>query len=146
MEYLSNRAHLAMVFLLSIISGGIFSIFFLPESTSVGASGGIMGLIGYLAIYGYRRRRQLPPDFLKTMLINIGFIAAFGLIAYEFVDNFAHLGGFVAGSVYGFFQIPGNSSSDPRSAGKMVELTGILSVAVFIAESVFTIFRIFGKA
>ncbi|MCV4726153.1 rhomboid family intramembrane serine protease, partial [Escherichia coli] len=80
------------------ISGGIFSIFFLPEPTSVGASGGIMGLIGYLAIYGYRRRRQLPPDFLKTMLINIGFIAAFGLIAYEFVDNFAHLGGFVAGS------------------------------------------------
>lgn len=146
MEYLSNRAHLAVVFLISIVSGGIFSIIFLPEVTSVGASGGIMGLIGYLAVYGYRRRRQLPPDFLKTMLINIGFIAAFGLIAYSFVDNFAHLGGFVAGSVYGWLQIPRNPAADPRKAGKIAEIAGILAVAVILAEAVFAIFRILGKA
>jgi membrane associated rhomboid family serine protease len=55
-EYLSNRAHLAIVFLLAIIGGGLCSLIFMPDTTSVGASGGVMGLIGYLAIYGYRRR------------------------------------------------------------------------------------------
>jgi membrane associated rhomboid family serine protease len=60
-EYLSNRAHLLIVFVLAIIGGGLCSLFFMPDGNSVGASGGIMGLIGYLAIYGFRRKRQLPP-------------------------------------------------------------------------------------
>lgn len=146
MEYLSNRAHLAIVFLIAIITGGIFSVIFLPGTPSVGASGGIMGLIGYLVVYGYRRRRQLPPDFLKSMLINTGFIAAFGLIAYQFVDNFAHLGGFLAGLLYGFLQIPRELDRDPRRAGAVSNLLGMFAIAVFIAESVFSVFRLLGKA
>ncbi|MER3431518.1 MAG: hypothetical protein C4324_10855 [Blastocatellia bacterium] len=145
MEYLSNRAHLAIVFLLAIISGGIFSVIFLPDTPSVGASGGIMGLVGYLAVYGYRRRRQVPPDFLKSMLINIGFIAAFGLIAYQFVDNFAHLGGFLAGVFYGILQIPRKLSCDPRSVRALSNLFGVIAMAVFIAESIFSIFRLLGR-
>ena len=101
MEFLTDRAHLAIVFLLAVICGGFLSLVFMPEATSIGASGGIMGLIGYMSIYAYRRRAQLPPDFLKNMLINLGFIAAFGLIAYQLIDNFAHLGGFLIGAIYG---------------------------------------------
>src|SRR5207248_10390065 len=43
-EMLSNRAHLAIVFLLSAIGGGILSLIFAPNGISVGASGGIVGL------------------------------------------------------------------------------------------------------
>ena len=45
-EMLSNRANLAIVFLLSAIGGGILSLVFMPDGVSVGASGGIVGLIG----------------------------------------------------------------------------------------------------
>ncbi len=131
-EFLSNRAHLAIVFLSAIVGGGLLSLFFMPEVTSIGASGGIMGLIGYLAIYGYRRKRQLPPDFLKTMLINIGFIAAFGIIAYQIVDNFGHLGGFITGAIYGFVQIPKDLQKNPRSVGTITELLGYAALGVFI--------------
>lgn len=79
-EMLSNRAHLAMVFLLSAIGGGILSLIFLPQGVSVGASGGIVGFLGYLAVYGYRRRELLSNQFLKSMLINIGFIALYGVM------------------------------------------------------------------
>jgi hypothetical protein len=52
-EYLSNRAHLTIVFVLAIIGGGLCSLLLMPDALpSIGASGGVMGLIGYLAIYG----------------------------------------------------------------------------------------------
>ena len=138
-EYLSNRAHLAIVFVLAIIGGGLCSLFFMPDATSIGASGGIMGLIGYLAIYGYRRKQQLPPDFLKSMLINVGFIAAFGLIAYQIVDNFAHIGGFFVGAIYGFLQIPKDLTKNPREVGAVVELLGYAAMIVFVFTCIFSI-------
>ncbi len=142
MEYLSNRAHLAIVFLLAVVGGGLLSLIFKPDGTSVGASGGIMGLIGYMAIYAYRRKTQLPPDFLKSVLINIGFIAAFGLIAYQLIDNFAHIGGFLVGAVYAFIQVPKDMSVDPRKTNRFVEIAGIIAIAIYIAEAAFAIFRI----
>ena len=138
-EFLSNRAHLTIVFLLSIIGGGLLSLALLPEGTSVGASGGIMGLIGYLAIYGYRRKRQLPPDFLKSMLVNIGFIAAFGVFAWQIIDNFAHLGGLLVGAVYGFLQIPRDFEKNPRDILFFTELVGAIALGIFIATCIFSI-------
>ena len=146
MEFLTDRAHLAIVFLLAVICGGFLSLVFMPEATSIGASGGIMGLIGYMSIYAYRRRAQLPPDFLKNMLINLGFIAAFGLIAYQLIDNFAHLGGFLIGAVYGIVQIPRSLSTDPRRTNSVINILGIIAIAVYIAEAAFAIFRITGSA
>ena len=146
MEFLTDRAHVAIVFLLAVICGGFLSLIFMPEATSIGASGGIMGLIGYMSIYAYRRRAQLPPDFLKNMLINLGFIAAFGLIAYQLIDNFAHLGGFLIGAVYGIVQIPRDLSADPRKTNSFINVLGIIAIAVYIAEAAFAIFRITGSA
>lgn len=143
-EVLSNRAHVAIVFLLAVIGGGLLSLFFMPNITSIGASGGVMGLIGYLAVYGYRRKKQLPPDFLKTMLINIGFIAAFGLFAYQIVDNFGHLGGLLTGAVYGFIQVPTDLHENPRQVNAVTKLTGVLAVAAFILTSVFSILILTG--
>lgn len=141
-EVLSNRAHLAIVFLLSVIGGGLLSLAFMPTGQVVGASGGIMGLIGYLAVYGYRRKAQLPPDFLKSVLINIAFIAAFGLIAYQIIDNFSHAGGLLVGSIYGFIQVPRDLSQDPRKVSRFIEIAGIGALAIYIAEAAFAIFRI----
>lgn len=144
-EYLSNRAHLAIVFLLAVIVGAIFSLFLLPDAPSVGASGGIMGIIGYAAMLGYRRKWQMPPDFLKNMLINIGFIAAFGIVAYEFVDNFAHLGGLLTGVVYGFLQIPKSLEKDPRKVSAVADFFGMIAMGVFVFASILSILLLLGK-
>ena len=138
-EYLSNRAHLLIVFVLAIVGGGLCSLFFMPVGNVIGASGGVMGLIGYLAIYGYRRRRQLPPNFLKSMLINVGFIAAFGLIAYQIIDNFAHLGGFATGAIYGFVQIPKDLQANPRAVGTAVEILGYGALMIFVFACIFSV-------
>jgi len=138
-EKLANRAHLPTVFLLSVVGGGIFSLFFMPSITSIGASGGIMGLIGYMAVFGFKRKRQLPPGFLRSVLLNIAFIGLFGLVAYQFVDNFAHLGGLVTGALYGLIQIPVKQDANPRMSVFAAEILGALSIAIFIGTAVFTI-------
>lgn len=144
-EYLSNRAHLAIVFVLAIIVGALFSLYFMPDTPSVGASGGIMGIIGYAAILGYKRKQQMPPDFLKNMLINIGFITAFGLVAYQIIDNFGHLGGLLVGVVYGFLQIPKNLEKDPRKVSAVADFFGIIAMGVFVFTAILSILLILEK-
>jgi membrane associated rhomboid family serine protease len=139
-ETLSNCAHLAIVFLLSIIGGGVLSLIFMPDGVSVGASGGILGFLGYLTVYGFKRKELLPGEFLKNMLFNVGFIAFVGVFVMSRVDNFAHLGGFLTGAVYGLLQIPRDVYKDPREIGKTTEIIGLTALGIFIAASVFSIF------
>jgi membrane associated rhomboid family serine protease len=141
-EQLSNRAHVPIVFLLAVVGGGLASLFFMPNIVSVGASGGIMGLIGYMAIFGYKRKRQLPSDFLRSMLVNIGFIAAFGLIGYQFIDNFAHFGGLVTGVIYGLIQVPSDPAADPRRTSPVMSVLGIAALIGFAAVCLFTALKL----
>jgi membrane associated rhomboid family serine protease len=142
-EMLSNRAHLAIVFLLSCIGGGLMSLFFLPATVSVGASGGIVGLLGYITVYAFRRRKFISPQFRKSLLINIGFLFVFGLILFNVVDNYGHLGGLITGAAYGFVQIPSNEYVDPREAKPITRALGVASVAIFVATCVLSILLIY---
>lgn len=141
-EMLANRAHLAIVFLLSAIGGGLLSLAFMPDGISVGASGGIVGLISYLAVYAFRRRQFISAEFRKNLLINIGFIVIFGLVLYQIVDNYGHIGGMIVGAVYGFVQIPLDPHVDPRSAGQKTELAGIAALGIYLAACLFSILLI----
>ena len=76
------------------------------DGPSAGASGALFGLVGVLFVFGIKFRHELPEEFkrafgfgmLPTILVNlfIGFTV-------PFIDNAAHLGGFVAGAVLALF-------------------------------------------
>lgn len=141
-EMLTNRAHLAIVFLLSALGGGVLSLIFVPDGVSVGASGGIVGLIGYLAVYAFRRRKFISAEFRKNLLMNIGFILIFGLVLFQQIDNFGHIGGLIVGAVYAFLQIPADDHADPREAGNVTQVAGLAALGVYLATCVFSIFLI----
>lgn len=141
-EGLSNRAHLPIVFLLAAVGGGVLSIIFKPNGTSVGASGGILGVVSYLAVYTFARRQFVSPAFRKDMLVNVAFILAFGLVLYDIIDNYGHIGGLIVGAVYGLIQIPRNPYVDPRFVNSRVESAGLAFLAAWIAISGFSIFLI----
>jgi membrane associated rhomboid family serine protease len=145
MEMLANRAHLAIVFLLACIGGGLLSLYMLPDSISVGASGGIVGLLGYLTVYAFRRRKFISPEFRKGMLINIGFLFFFGLVLMNIVDNYGHLGGLIVGLVYGVIQIPSDEYVDPRNAGVIAKVLGIASLVIFTAACFLAIVLLFAN-
>lgn len=142
-ETLSNRAHLAIVFLLSAIGGNLMSLAFMPEGTSVGASGGIIGFLGYLTIYGFYRRKIMSNALLKNMLFNVVFIGFVGVFVIKNVDNYAHLGGLLTGSIYGLFQIPRDLYEDPRETSSTMEIIGVAALGIFIFVSVLTILLLF---
>jgi len=70
---------------------------------SVGASGAIFGLLGFLIAFLLRHRDRLRPE-AKSLLLQLVFWAAinifFGFTA-DMIDNAAHLGGFAAGLAIG---------------------------------------------
>lgn len=141
-EMLSNRAHLAIVFLLSAIGGGILSLVFVPDGLSVGASGGIVGLVSYLLVYAFRRRRFISAEFRKSLLINIGFIVIFGLVLFRVIDNFGHIGGLITGAIYGFVQIPSDEYTDPREAGGFVQTAGLAAMGIYLAGCLMSVLLI----
>jgi membrane associated rhomboid family serine protease len=64
-----------------------------------------MGLVGFLAVLGYRRRRVLPRGFMKSISLSIALTAGAGLVAYQLVDNAAHLGGLLGGVLLGLIYV-----------------------------------------
>ena len=141
-EMLTNRAHLGIVFLLSAIGGGILSLILLPDAISVGASGGIVGLVSYLAVYSFKRRDFISPQFRKSLLLNIGFILVFGLVLYQVVDNWGHIGGLITGATYGLVQISSDGYSDPREASLPVEYAGVAAIGIYLAACAFSVLKI----
>jgi len=141
-ELLTNRAHLAIVFLLSAIGGGLLSLVLLPNAISVGASGGIVGLVSYLAVYSFKRRDFITPEFRRSLLTNIGFILVFGLVLYQVIDNWGHIGGLLTGAIYGLIQIPSDQYTDPREASLPVEYAGVVALGIYLAACAFSIAKI----
>lgn len=145
-ETLSNRAHLAIVFLLSAIGGNLLSLYLVSSNIpSLGASGGIVGFLGYLAVYGFLRREILTSALLKNMLFNIGFMIIVGVWINSSdssgvkIDNYAHIGGLLTGAIYGVAQISGDLYKDPREIGKFAETAGFIALGTIIAVCGFSI-------
>ncbi len=139
MELLTNRAHLALVFVLSAVGGGLLSLYFRPDGLSVGASGGIVGLLGYLVVYAFRRRQFVSDEFRKSLLINIGIILVFGLVLFQIIDNYGHIGGLLTGIVYALIQVPSDQYKNPQNARLITKILGALALATYIAATVLTV-------
>ncbi len=115
----AGRPILPIVFLVSTLSGSVFSLILLPHALSVGASGSVLGLAGYLFLLGFRRRHTLPSEFIQRMGVGILATAVFGLVGYELVDNATHLGGLLGGMLLALLLPSGLRDSEAPAARRM---------------------------
>lgn len=90
------------VYTLSALFGSLASAFFGGGHISAGASGAIFGLFGAAVVLGLRHKTAIPKpiqqQLVKGMLPAIGYNLAFGF-SQSGIDNSAHLGGLLAGSL-----------------------------------------------
>lgn len=145
-ETRGTRWYVPLVFLVAALAGGACSILAPPDTLSVGASGGLMGMFGFLAVMAYRRRNHLPEGFLRGLLINIGLIGLVGLIAHRFIDNAAHAGGLVAGVLIGMAAVPraGAEWAEPPLLRRAAWLAqGVIFASAALAI-ILTLVRVFG--
>jgi membrane associated rhomboid family serine protease len=132
-EALSNRAHVAVCFLLAAIGGSVASLILMPETNSIGASGGIVGLFGFLGVFGFVHKEHLPPGFLRNIFINLALIVAVGVIGYGFIDNAAHAGGLLTGIIYGLIFARNSARQEISNLGNLVGFASL--IAILLAAS-----------
>ena len=110
LEALAGWPHLALVFLFAGCVGGAASAGFVT-ATSVGASGALMGWLGFLIVFETLHARLVPRSARKRLVAGVLLTALIGVLGYRFIDNAAHAGGLLAGMAYAAIVFPKTSSA-----------------------------------
>lgn len=114
-EQLYGRLVLLGAFLVCVVTGGLLwvgatAVGIASPSFGVGASGGIMGLIGLLLMLGRVQGRDVPVGVvasirqyaLSIVILNV----LVGFLLSNAINNFAHAGGFLGGVLLGVWLPP----------------------------------------
>ncbi len=124
------------IFLLSVVGGNVLSQMG-DAPLSIGASGGVFGLMGALVAFGWTRRAALPPpmrEMFGTQLwkwIGLNLVIGFML---PFIDNRGHIGGLIAGAATGLLlhdRLTRQDSPSRVTTGCIGIACGVLLVAAF---------------
>lgn len=135
-----GRRTLLVTFFLSTVSGGLLSVA-LSATPSVGASGGLFGILGAAMADGVRRYRTLPPVVRWYV---VGLPSVIGLFSLGFgvvngtVDNYAHLGGLVTGVATGLLYpwLSQRSEEPLRLFVRLLDVGLLVSFVVVLATVV----------
>jgi membrane associated rhomboid family serine protease len=146
-EQFYGRLVLLGVFLVTAAAGGLVwelatLVGIAQPGVSIGASGGISGLVGLLLMLGRFQGRDVPAGIATSIrnyaLIVIGLNLLFGFF-FVGVNNFAHLGGVLAGAALGIVVPPlqhigGRDLNNVEKAamGAVIAAAGVALVIAFI--------------
>ncbi len=141
LEVFARWPHLPLAFLFSACIGGAASAAFIP-TPSVGASGGLMGWLGFLLVFETLHRELVPRRARRRLAAGVLLTALIGVVGYRYIDNAAHAGGLVAGMAYAAIVFPKSSSGRRPRSTKTDQVAGSIALAVLAASAGFAIMRI----
>ncbi len=98
LESLLGKVKFIIIYLFSGLMGALFSMTFGGGYASVGASGAIFGLMGSLVYFGYHYRVFLG-NVVKNQIVPLIVINLVLGFMMSGVDNFAHIGGLIGGTL-----------------------------------------------
>ncbi len=102
LERAVGRANLLLVYFGSVFTGGLLSMAMSMDRPSLGASGGVFGLLAAGVVVGWKYWEAIPAPSRKyfggALAWYIGYSLLSGL-ASEGTDNWSHLGGLIGGGV-----------------------------------------------
>ena len=104
LERAIGRINLVAIFVLSVFGGSLLSMWGAPQSGSLGASGGVLGVFAAAAIFGIRRFSMLSRR--NQVALGISIVPYLALVYGQGwldsgTDNFAHTGGLIVGALLG---------------------------------------------
>lgn len=140
-EVFARWPHVAMVFLFSALVGGVASARFYPDKISVGASGGLMGWLGFLIVFESLHSMLVPRSAKRRLVGGVAMTALIGLVGYNFIDNAAHFGGLLAGMAYAGIVFPKSGSVMRPRMTATDQIIGMGSMAVLAGSGIFAVLR-----
>lgn len=141
LEVFARWPHLPLVFLFAATVGGEASARFVVE-TSVGASGGLMGWLGFLIVFESLHGKLVPRSARRRLGAGVLLTGLIGLLGYRYIDNAAHIGGLLAGMAYAGIVFPKSASSNRPGTTLTDLLAGGAALAVLTAAAGFAVLRI----
>ncbi len=140
-EVFARWPHVPLVFLFAASIGGEASAR-LITAPSVGASGGLMGWLGFLLVFETLHKRLIPRGARRRLVAGVALTALIGLFGYKYIDNAAHAGGLIAGILYAAIVFPASSSPiRPRSTISDV-IAGAAALVILLAAAALAVSRI----
>lgn len=133
-EALASWPHLVLAFLTAMVAGGMATARMMPQVASVGASGGLLGLLGFLIVFETLHPRLVPHPTRKRLLGALLLTFLVGFVGYRFIDNWAHAGGLVAGLLYAAIVFPPSRSARRPRAHRLDQAGGVLA-SLFLTAS-----------
>jgi membrane associated rhomboid family serine protease len=127
-----GRARFAVIFLVSVVCGSLGVLLISPNEVTVGASGGVFGLMG-AAVVVLRNRGIDPMASGLPMWIGINLLITF---AVPGISIGGHLGGLAGGALAALviFELPDKVRGLPRQAPTLLAAgLGLLAFAAGIA-------------
>lgn len=99
-EQAFGTARFLALYVISGFMGCVASYVIPPDHASLGASGAIFGLAGVLFVYLYKRRHStFIREYLRSITTFIVANLVLGFFLSRLIDNWAHLGGLIAGAL-----------------------------------------------
>jgi membrane associated rhomboid family serine protease len=140
-EVFARWPHVPLVFLFAACIGGEASARFIA-APSVGASGGLMGWLGFLLVFESLHGRLVPLRARRRLLAGVALTGLIGLIGYRFIDNAAHLGGLLAGMLYAAIVFPKSTSAFRPRSTITDRIAGSAALLVIALSALFAVLKI----
>ncbi|MBR4669721.1 MAG: rhomboid family intramembrane serine protease [Butyrivibrio sp.] len=106
----AGHLYYGIMFFASGIVGNVLSMMYEVAAQisrySLGASGGTMGIVGYLAFWIFANKKGVSKN--KNLLLRMIFLSVFiieSCFLQEGANTIAHLGGFITGFILGYIRI-----------------------------------------
>ncbi len=130
-EEVFGRLRMLFLFLLTAVVANLGSEAFGLEGVGIGASGGLMGLIGLAAGWGHVEGTPQSRELRNRMVLWGVYTMIFGY--FIGADNAAHGVGFVSGAVLGFVLRPRWWETGPlRALGFVLDLAGLAAAGACV--------------
>jgi len=142
LESKTSRLRLPLVYLLSALGGSLLSVVMPPDVPSIGASGGVVGVIGYLFLFSRRQAVRFPAAFRgATLSVFVGLITA-GAMGFWYIDNPGHAGGALTGLFLAALVVDSARNFDREIELPLLDLLGWGAMAVIVAGAAVTSLRL----
>lgn len=136
-----NFQFLMIYFASALVGSGLSLHFSAQQSVSVGASGAVFGVLGALLAAMYRHRGSIPGMMSKNVMTSQGIFLVYALgqgFAKEGIDNAAHIGGLLAGSLLAWLLVGKTDETQGARRRQVAVMAGLLLPAAAVASLVLT--------
>ena len=134
-ESLMGWPHLLLGFFIAMVAGGVATDYFVPDRPSIGASGGVLGVLGMLLGFELLHQKLVPKSARRRLAAGVLATFAIGLVGYSFIDNAAHAGGLIAGLVYALLVFSVSKSARRPKANRLDRVVGIMAAVALTGSA-----------